>query len=118
MSPLADSPEPSTDEDPVLANLVEELTARLQAGKLPDGEALAREHPAHAEPLLQLLPALQALAQAGVERRSGKVGRDPALLEASVLPSLFAALGCLGDFLLLREGGRGGMGVVYEAVQL
>src|SRR4051812_30173030 len=58
-------PQLSADEDPVLADLVEELTARLQAGGVLDCEALLREHPAHAEQLRELLPALQALAQAG-----------------------------------------------------
>jgi serine/threonine protein kinase/Flp pilus assembly protein TadD len=90
----------SADEDPVLADLVEELTARLQAGSLLDGEALAQEYPGHAEELQELLPALQALAQAS---SSDKV----------VCP-LFH----LGDFRVLREVGRGGMGVVYEAEQL
>jgi serine/threonine protein kinase len=110
MNPMADSLSGAC-EDAVLAELVESLTARLQAGQPIDLDRIARDHPAQAEPLRQLLPALEALAGVAVKDR-GPVSDSGA-------PDLDMSLrGVLGDFRIVREIGRGGMGVVYEAVQL
>jgi serine/threonine protein kinase len=106
MTPTAYASRPDS-----LANLVEELTAKLQAGERIDAEALARDHPEHAEQLARLLPALELLADLS---RSGDARLPPAGAGADE-PS---AGGVLGDFRILREVGRGGMGVVYEAEQL
>ncbi len=87
-----------------LAELVDVLSQRLQAGEPLDLTAVIRAHLEHAEELRRLLPALGALddlAPAGD-------GRPPAA----------PALDLLGDFRILREVGRGGMGVVYEAEQV
>jgi serine/threonine protein kinase len=93
--------------DSAVALLVEELIDRLQAGEA-DAEAFVAAHPEHAETLRRLLPALRVMADlsnsAEDERRS--FGSDG------------APLGELGDFRLVREVGRGGMGVVYEAEQV
>ena len=102
----------STGPTRSLAELVEELTDRLQAGEPVDLEAFAREHPEQAEQLRRLLPALEMMADLGRSvgrglRRRAAPGDDPA-----------AGLGVLGDFRIVREVGRGGMGVVYEAEQL
>src|SRR5262249_53510886 len=83
------------------AVLIEELTTRLQQGKAIDIEACCRAHPEHAERLRQLLPALKMLASLGAESGNLTILGEP-----------------LGDFRLIRELGRGGMGVVYEAEQL
>jgi tetratricopeptide (TPR) repeat protein len=98
--------------DSAFAELVEQLTARYQAGEKPDQEAVLRQHPEHAERLRPLLPALQLLAdlsQSGPRFLSG-------LLDAPT--GTETELGTLGDFRLLREVGRGGMAVVYEAEQI
>ena len=109
------------DRDMVLADLIDEVTRKLQAGEQVDADALTRQHPELADRLRELLPAMQLLSQlrdpepvcsgyesgraedfAGHERiNGGSVGGR-----------------ALGDFRLLREVGRGGMGVVYEAEQI
>ena len=70
MTPTAYASRPDS-----LANLVEELTAKLQAGERIDAEALARDHPEHAEQLARLLPALELLADLS---RSGDARLPPA----------------------------------------
>jgi serine/threonine protein kinase/Flp pilus assembly protein TadD len=89
------------------ARLVEELTEKLQAGEPIDVEAFLQAHPEDAEPLRRLLPALFLLAEIS---RSGD-GPAPGAAPAN-------ELGQLGDFRIIREVGRGGMGVVYEAEQI
>ncbi len=92
-----------SDGDEALAELVDELAARLQVGEPIDLEAIARAHPEYAERLGPLLPALQAMA---------------GLAQPSTDSDHPQPTGVLGDFRIVREVGRGGMGVVYEAQQL
>jgi serine/threonine protein kinase/WD40 repeat protein len=89
--------------DEALAELVDELAARLQVGEVIDIAALARAHPEHADRLAPLLPALRALAELG---------------PAPAANNRAAPAAVLGDFRIVREIGRGGMGIVYEAQQL
>src|SRR5262245_25999838 len=86
-----------------LARLMDDLTERVQAGEAVDVAAVLRDHPDRADELQRLLPALQLLADVA----------PPPRPDADVEPA-----GRLGDFRLLREIGRGGMGIVYEAEQL
>jgi serine/threonine protein kinase/Flp pilus assembly protein TadD len=89
-----------------LAEAFDELTSRLQAGEALDREKVRRCYPAHADELLRLLPALAAL-----DDLSGS--QEPVASQSA--PSVDAVL---GDFRVVREIGRGGMGIVYEAEQL
>jgi serine/threonine protein kinase len=95
-------------DDPLLANLVEDFATRLQRGEAVEISAYVREHPDHAEPLRRLLPGVQVLAE---------LGRSAGLGEA-VPPLLGPEPGVLGDYRIVREVGRGGMGMVYEAEQI
>jgi tetratricopeptide (TPR) repeat protein len=89
------------------ALLVEELTEKLQAGEPIDVEAFLGEHSEDAEQLRRLLPALLLLAEVSNSRDGPALG-----------PTAGVELGELGDFRLIREVGRGGMGIVYEAEQV
>jgi tetratricopeptide (TPR) repeat protein len=95
----------------VLAEVVEEFTKRVQAGEPVDIEAYVQRYPEHAERLRRLLPALALLDDLGRSVSANPDGAPTPSREGSLA-------GVLGDFRIVREVGKGGMGVVYEAEQL
>jgi serine/threonine-protein kinase len=101
-----------------LDELVAEMTALLEAGQEVDVEALCEESPAHTEQLRLLLPTLQAV----VDFRHSSIGTGNSTNDTGERTSettpIEALRGVLGDFRIVREIGRGGMGIVYEAEQL
>ena len=64
----------SEEIDPALADLIDQLTARIQAGEAIDLEACLREHPHFASQLRELLPAALAFRAAG-RMRWPRLGR-------------------------------------------
>jgi serine/threonine protein kinase/WD40 repeat protein/tetratricopeptide (TPR) repeat protein len=97
--------------DPAFDLLVDRLIAQLQAGEAVDWPAIAREHPEHARRLRSLAVALDALGEL-----SDSVDPGPSGMKST--EEHFDPRGLLGDFHILREVGRGGMAVVYEAEQV
>jgi WD40 repeat protein/serine/threonine protein kinase len=103
----------TSGRDPVLDDLIEEIANRIQAGESVDGAAILARYPDRADSIRRLLPAIEVMAEFGVSAsRLAAAGVSP---ESSPIA---AELGTLGDFRLVRELGRGGMGIVYEAEQL
>ena len=99
--------------DSLLDDVLEEVANRLQAGEAVDYAAILAKYPEHAESLRRLLPAVEVMAEFGVS-----ASRLAARGVPTGMGPLETGLGELGDFRILREIGRGGMGVVYEAEQM
>ncbi len=106
-----DGEDDAAEADSLLVEWAAELAVRIRDGQSVDWEALAREHPERAEAIRRMRPAFGLMARMGSSVQREAQDRDP-------IPDPVAGLGCLGDYKLLREVGRGGMGVVYEAHQI
>src|ERR1051326_7070237 len=90
--------------------LAEEFAARFRRGERPSLQEYIDRCPELADEIRELFPALVE-----VERvKEDQPARPGAAEVAAVLPPL----GQVGDYRVLREVGRGGMGVVYEAEQV
>src|SRR5262245_31264914 len=104
------------DVDPDLADRLADLVDRIEAGEVVEPEALIRQHPDCADDLRRLLQTINLLADVGSASSSGKAGVALAELDEADWPTGRREL--FGDFRLICEIGRGGMGVVYEAEQI
>lgn len=103
-------PPESVDDDSDLVKAMREYQTALDAGVRPDRNELLRRYPRCAAELAECFDGLDFLQSAA-----------PALIDPDPLFSVPVPMptdGTLGDFRLVREIGRGGMGVVYEARQI
>ncbi len=98
------------DDDPILVEWAAEIADRIQSGESVDLSAYARLHPQRAAALRGMIPAIEMLAGLGVSPDRKDRPSTPA--------EPCEELGHLGDFRLIRQVGRGGMGIVYEAEQV
>src|SRR3954447_11712613 len=99
------------DRDERLAALLDDLARRQRSGDSPDLEPITRQHPDLADELRQLWAAAQMADALARPARSTITQPHSPLPQPAEPPRVF------GDFDLVRELGRGGMGVVYEARQ-
>jgi serine/threonine protein kinase/WD40 repeat protein/tetratricopeptide (TPR) repeat protein len=100
--------DPSFGLDPV-ADLAGEFAERYRRGERLSISEYTDRYPALADQIRELFPTLMMIEELGSVEEPGP--------SAGAAPSLGKVPEQLGDFRILREVGRGGMGVVYEAVQ-
>lgn len=101
-----------SDHDAQLAQLLGQLTDRLKAGEPVDLEAFLQQCPDYAAELRQIFPAMLVLAD---------LDGAPSMLTDDGAPAVVdidPVRGVLGDYRIVRQIGRGGMGVVFEAEQI
>jgi serine/threonine protein kinase/predicted Zn-dependent protease len=99
----------SSAERNLLDVLAEEFVARFRAGERPALREYIERHPDLADEIRDLFP---ALVEMECYKPADQTTDFPVPLDG---PSGYP--GQIGEFRILREVGRGGMGVVYEAVQ-
>ena len=106
---MSDSTSNSSADYVLLTRLADEFAARYRAGERPSLQEYIDRHPELADDIRELFPAMVEIEQVKDDHQETA---EPAAVPAA------PALRQLGDFRILREVGRGGMGVVYEAEQV
>src|SRR6516165_6687820 len=106
------APGPAEPNDARVTCALEEYLAALDEGQKLDRQEFLTRHADIAEPLAKCLGGLEFLL--GAAQRLHESAAEPAGAISFALAGEGTAV-ALGDFRIVREIGRGGMGVVYEA---
>ena len=102
----------ATADESAVAEAMEIYMAEVEAGHNPDRREFLARFPEIADSLEIQLKGLDFLNGIAPQAQTAGAG------EGNDEQDLISSRGSLGDFRLIRQIGRGGMGVVYEAEQL
>lgn len=94
-----------------LERIVESFIERQRRGERPTMSEYLERHPELAGEIRSVFPSLELLEELGSSADS------PSRLELDGDPGPAEPPRRLGDYRIVREIGRGGMGIVYEAIQ-
>jgi serine/threonine protein kinase len=105
----------SEQDDPRVTRAALEYQEALRAGRRPDRQQFLAQYPEIATELAECLDGLEFIhaAASGLHPATIDPPPSPCAGRTDLLVPAF-----LGDYRIVREIGRGGMGVVYEAEQL
>src|SRR5262245_1366617 len=96
----------------IVMELAEEFLERYRKGERPPLKEYIDKHPELAAEIKEVFPAMALMEKIALADESLEPA-TPADRAAAPAP-----LHQLGDFRIIREVGRGGMGIVYEAEQV
>jgi tetratricopeptide (TPR) repeat protein len=99
---------PDAAAEALMGEIIDDFLERLGNGDPPDVEEYVQRYPLLADVLRDMLPALQVIQLSPSDQPQAAGYSSPEIEPERPL----------GDFRIVREIGRGGMGVVYEAVQI
>ena len=101
-------PHDPTQQNPVEI-LAEEFAQRIRNGEHPSITDYVKQHPDHAEEIESLFPSIAMMEQLKQQKQESQEQRSVAVKTPADMPKQ------LGDFRILREIGRGGMGILGAA---
>jgi tRNA A-37 threonylcarbamoyl transferase component Bud32 len=93
----------------LLTRLADEFAGPIACGERPSLQEYIDRHPELADEMRELFPAMVEIEQVKQDHHEGAE-------QAAAPPSY--SLRQVGDFRIIREVGKGGMGIVYEAEQM
>ncbi|MCR9293767.1 MAG: serine/threonine protein kinase [bacterium] len=106
-----DTSKEAMEESDEIGRIADEFVNAYRAGANPSIEDFAARYPQHAKDIRDLLPTLVLMESAKSEKSYGASRSRQFFIPIQQLSDT------LRDFRFIREVGRGGMGIVYEAEQ-